>query len=57
MELSTKEKEILLRAARESILEEFSEAEVARVDYKAFPKLKLELGAFVTLKINDELRG
>ncbi|MGB5531428.1 MAG: AmmeMemoRadiSam system protein A [Ignavibacteriaceae bacterium] len=57
MELSTEEKEILLKAARESILAEFSEAEVSGVDYKAYPKLKMELGAFVTLKINDQLRG
>jgi AmmeMemoRadiSam system protein A len=57
MELSTEEKEILLNAARASILKEFSEAEVNEVDYKAYPKLKMELGAFVTLKINDSLRG
>jgi len=57
MELSTEEKVILLKAARESILAEFSEGEVTKVDYKAYPKLKMELGAFVTLKINDALRG
>jgi uncharacterized protein len=57
MELSNEEKEILLRAARESIIEEFSECDVTKVDYKAYPKLKMELGAFVTLKINDHLRG
>lgn len=57
MELSIEEKEILLKAARESILAEFSEGEVTKVDYKAYPKLKMELGAFVTLKINDQLRG
>jgi len=57
MELSIEEKEILLEAARESILAEFSEGEVTKVDYKAYPKLKMELGAFVTLKINDQLRG
>jgi len=57
MELSLEEKEILLKAARESILEEFSECDVSKVDYKAYPKLKMELGAFVTLHINTQLRG
>ena len=57
MELSTKEKEILLNAARNSILEEFSECEVKKVDYRAYPKLNMELGAFVTLHINQQLRG
>jgi len=57
MELSNEEKEILLKAARESILEEFNECVVTKVDYKAYPKLKMELGAFVTLKIGEELRG
>ena len=57
MELLREEKEILLKVARESILAEFSEGEVTKVDYKAYPKLKMELGTFVTLKINDELRG
>ena len=57
MELSTEEQKILLIAARESILQEFSECDILKIDYKAFPKLKLELGAFVTLKINGQLRG
>jgi AmmeMemoRadiSam system protein A len=57
MELSTEEKEILLKGARESILAEFSEGEVTKVEYKAYPKLKMELGAFVTLHINNQLRG
>ena len=57
MELSFEEKQILLRAARESILEEFSECDVAKIDYAEFPKLGIELGAFVTLKLNEQLRG
>jgi len=57
MELSVEEKEILLKAARESILAEFYDGEVTKVDYKAYPKLKMELGAFVTLHINNQLRG
>ena len=57
MELSEEEKKILLKTARSSILAEFSEGEVEKVNYKAYPKLKMELGAFVTLKIKDDLRG
>jgi uncharacterized protein len=57
MELSTEEKEILLKAARESIQQEFGENGVAEADYKSYPKLKMELGAFVTLKIDENLRG
>jgi len=57
MELSIEEKEILLKAARESIIEEFRKGEVDKIDYKAYPKLKMELGAFVTLKIDNQLRG
>jgi len=57
MELSDEEKRILLNAARESILEEFSECDVTKIDYKAYPKLKMELGALVTLHIENELRG
>ncbi|MCU0364834.1 MAG: AmmeMemoRadiSam system protein A, partial [Ignavibacteriaceae bacterium] len=57
MELSEKEKIILLNAVRESILQEFSESDVTAIDYKAYPKLKMKLGAFVTLHINKQLRG
>jgi hypothetical protein len=57
MELSNDEKKILLKAARESILSMYDEAEVPKVDYDHFPKLKQELGAFVTLKIEEKLRG
>ena len=57
MELTSDEKKILLKAARESILQEFSECDVTKIDYKSYPKLKMELGAFVTLHINNELRG
>jgi len=57
MELSIEEKKILLKAARESILQEFSECDGAKINYTAFPKLKMELGAFVTLHINKQLRG
>jgi len=57
MELATQEKKILLTTARESILAEFGEGEVAKVDYKAYPIFKMELGAFVTLHIHGQLRG
>lgn len=57
MELTKEEREILLKAARESILQEFSECDVTGIDYKLYPKLKLKLGAFVTLHIDEHLRG
>ena len=57
MELSLKEKEILLSAAKESIKSLFGKADIPTVDYKVYPNLKLKAGAFVTLKIKNELRG
>jgi len=57
MELSSKEKEILLLTARESIRSLFGKVDIPTADFKAFPNLKLKSGAFVTLKIKDELRG
>ena len=57
MELTNEEKEILLKAARQSILSEFDEAEKPEIDYSAYPSLKEEKGTFVTLTIDQELRG
>lgn len=57
MELSSKEKEILLFTARESIKSLFGKADIPNVDYKVYPNLKINAGAFVTLKIKSELRG
>ncbi|NWF90865.1 MAG: AmmeMemoRadiSam system protein A [Ignavibacteriaceae bacterium] len=57
MELSSKEKEILLIAARESIKSLFSKTNPPKIDYNSHPNLKLNAGAFVTLKIRNELRG
>jgi len=57
MELSEEEKIFLLKTARQSIQKEFDGLKIPKADYSAYPKLKMELGAFVTLKINDELRG
>lgn len=57
MELSTEEKELLLLAARESIKAHFGKASIPKADYDKHPNLKINAGAFVTLKINGELRG
>lgn len=57
MELSTEEKELLLLAARESIKAHFGKSNIPKADYNIHPNLKLKAGAFVTLKINGELRG
>lgn len=57
MEVTKDEKEILLKAARQSILSSFNEAEKPEINYTAYPLLKLEMGAFVTLRIDEELRG
>lgn len=57
MELSDEEKKILLNAARESILQEFKERDVTQINFSVYPKLKMKLGAFVTLHINKQLRG
>jgi len=57
MELSSKEKEILLSAARESIGSLYNKTKIPIVDYKLYPNLKLNAGAFVTLKIRNDLRG
>lgn len=57
MELTNDEKEMLLKAARQSILSKFGEAEIPVIDYKAHPLLEEKCGAFVTLKIEEELRG
>jgi len=57
MELSDEEKKILLKAARQSILTAFGEAEKPKADYIAHPVFKEKRGAFVTLKENEQLRG
>ena len=57
MELTNDEKEILVNAARQSILSAFGEAEKPEINYTAYPILKQQMGAFVTLKIDEELRG
>jgi len=57
MELTYDEKEKILKAARQSILSTFGEAEKPEINYTAYPLLKQKTGAFVTIKIDEELRG
>ncbi len=57
MELTNDEKELLLKAARQSILSAFGESEKPEINYSAYPLLKQKMGAFVTIKIDEELRG
>ena len=57
MELTYDEREIILKAARQSILSTFGEVEKPEINYTTYPLLKQKTGAFVTLKIDKELRG
>jgi AMMECR1 domain-containing protein len=57
MNISQEEKNILLKAARQSIGSLFDGKEPGEPDLKKYPLLKEKLGAFVTLTINHELRG
>jgi AmmeMemoRadiSam system protein A len=57
MEISAQEKKILLKAARESIQSVFVKTSSPSADYSIYPNLKVIAGAFVTLTINEKLRG
>lgn len=57
MNISQEEKDILLKAARQSISSLFDGNEPEQPDYSNYSLLKKKLGAFVTLTINKELRG
>jgi len=57
MKLTDDEKKLLLSTARQSILSALNESTKPTTDYSAYPLLKQKLGAFVTLKINEQLRG
>ena len=57
MELTEEEKTILLKSARQSILSAFGEDSPVKIDYKNHPVLAELAGAFVTLTIDNELRG
>ena len=57
MKILTEEKNILLKAARQSIGSLFDGKEPDQPDFTKYPLLKEKLGAFVTLTINHQLRG
>ena len=57
MEMTNDEKELLLNSARQSIFAAINNSPKPEIDYAAHPALKIIAGAFVTLKIEDELRG
>lgn len=57
MKISTAEKIILLKAARNSILSNFDKIEIHKPDYEKYPLLKSKAGAFVTLTEKKILRG
>ncbi|HQF44068.1 MAG TPA: AmmeMemoRadiSam system protein A, partial [Ignavibacteriaceae bacterium] len=57
MNISSEEKNILLTAARQSISSLFDGKKPEEPDYDKYPLLKEKFGAFVTLTINDKLRG
>lgn len=57
MEFNENEKRILLSAARESIRSVFDDTSVKPPEYTQYPDLQLPAGAFVTIRINSELRG
>ena len=57
MQITEDEKGILLLAARESIKSIFEKTKSPQVDYNLYSNLKLNMGAFVTLTIEERLRG
>jgi len=57
MRLTSEEKGILLKAARQSIKAVFGENDEPAADYEKYPSLKIKSRAFVTLTINKNLRG
>lgn len=57
MELTEKDKGVLLKAARDSIKALYEKMPPQKPDYSQYPNLKINAGAFVTLKIYSELRG
>lgn len=57
MELTQKEKGVLLIAARDSISALFTNSPAPAIVYTFYPNLKKQAGAFVTLTIGKELRG
>lgn len=57
MEISKKEKDILLSAARNTIKALFYDTDINPPDYEKHPLLASHSGAFVTLTIGGNLRG
>jgi AmmeMemoRadiSam system protein A len=57
MEITDKEKEVLLLTARKSIESFLNGTELPRADYNQYPSFSINSGAFVTLKIEGRLRG
>jgi len=57
MEITHKEKQVLLLAARESIKKYFDRGSYTKIEYPIYPVFKIHAGAFVTLKIDSHLRG
>jgi AmmeMemoRadiSam system protein A len=57
MEISAQEKKILLETARLSIQSVLGEKSLPSADYSLYPNLKTNAGAFVTLTIDEKLRG
>ena len=58
MGLSEEEKSVLLLAARDSLKSIFMETSLPEIDFTHYPHLRrIGQGAFVTLKIGEDLRG
>jgi hypothetical protein len=57
MQLTTKDKGVLLLCARESIATLFSGNPEPSIDFYHFPNLQEPCGAFVTLLMGEDLRG
>jgi AmmeMemoRadiSam system protein A len=57
MNISTEEKKILLQLARSAIRSLFRQTEPPKIDVEAHPLFNTQKGAFVTLTINNSLRG
>lgn len=57
MNLTKKEKEVLLELAKSSITSLFESTQLPEANYNLYPSLELQAGAFVTLSIEGNLRG
>lgn len=57
MDITLEEKKILLNVARNSIASAFGSRKEISIDYAGYPLFNSHCGAFVTLTINQRLRG